>query len=357
VTIVGPFEADILHVLHAILGRGPTDRALAVVLGRRVRPECLGRPALGLIQDALAGGSVRRLAGRGGWHRGRFLRGDRVVEGRLWERSSPEALGLLFSGQTMEFLIRLVADEPTGWSPWPDRGTLGDRLLLFFAYEAFRRTEVGPLWRNQAIFWSLGLCRLAFPADFAGLPELDGSELARWIEPSDAWVLESLQGILAASWAEAGRLKAGLDQPAMVLAIGEQETWVAGAYLSALEAAGRRDLARFFLEVARELLGSGPCPRGWIGSPALRGLRLDDRGRVSRASVAPLACLDRLRAWERQAREVGYFDEGYAAAQLWKSDWERLGGEDLRDRARALLREADPLAGPAGPVDRESQPW
>ncbi len=343
-TTVRPFEADLLHLLHAILGGGPKERAISILLARRPRPECLGRPALGLIRAALAGGTARRLARLGGWLPGRHLRGDRVASGRLWERTPPEALGLPFSGRTLDFLIRLVADEPAGWPPWPGGGTLGDRVLLFFAYQTFRETPACYSWRKDTLFTAHAFCRLAHPADFAGTPGLDPAIFAPWSEPDESWILEVLQGSLASSWVEAGRSKAGSDSPESVLAIGEEEARVAEAFLSAVEAAGRRDLARFFLEVARELLASESSLTDWIRSPALEGLSLERRARVARASLAPLATLDRLRGWEHQARGVGYFDEGYVAAQLFKSDWEAAGGEELWPRARSLLRSADPLA-------------
>jgi hypothetical protein len=57
--------------------------------------------------------------------------------------------------------------------------------------------------------------------------------------------------------------------------------------------------------------------------------------------------LHRLQRWERQARSVGYFDENYAASQLWKSDWEYWHGDQLCRRAHILLRELNLLAGEA----------
>ena len=44
------------------------------------------------------------------------------------------------------------------------------------------------------------------------------------------------------------------------------------------------------------------------------------------------------------ARSVGYFDEGYQAAQLWKAEWERYEGEVLCDRATTIVRQLDPLS-------------
>jgi hypothetical protein len=40
---------------------------------------------------------------------------------------------------------------------------------------------------------------------------------------------------------------------------------------------------------------------------------------------------------------VGYFDEGYAASQLWKADWEAHAGDLLCEHATAIARAVDPL--------------
>ena len=43
------------------------------------------------------------------------------------------------------------------------------------------------------------------------------------------------------------------------------------------------------------------------------------------------------------ARGVGYFDEGYAASQLWKADWEQVQGDLMVERAHAIVRQLDPM--------------
>ena len=347
-TTVRPFEADLLRILHTVLGRGPVDRAVAVVLGSRPRPSCLSRGALDLIEDTLAKGCVLNLARRESWRRERFLRADRVVEGRLWERSPLESIGLTFSGQSLEFLIRLVAENPAGWAqrrgPTKEELTLGDSLLLYFVFETFRGTKVGEGLRKLPLYWSEGLCRLAFPVDFAEVADAGDPDFSRWLDPSRAWVLEALQGSFAEAWIAGERQKRKVAEPGRVVAIAKEQGRVIDSYCSTIDASGRRDLARFLLRVACELLRPGMGLDNWIGALDFKGLRLSDRGEASRAALAVLNVLERLQGWEREARNIGYFDEGYAAAQLWKSDWERFGGEELRASARSLFRAADPLA-------------
>ena len=86
----------------------------------------------------------------------------------------------------------------------------------------------------------------------------------------------------------------------------------------------------------------------WTGALQVSGLRLADRSRAYQAAATFLRHLDRLQAWDRQARSVGYFDEEYAASQVWKADWERFQGDVLCERARAIIRELDPMRHASG---------
>jgi FtsH ternary system domain X6 len=347
-TMVRPFEADLLRILHAVLGNSPVERAVEIAQASRPRPKCLAREALRLIEDTLAKGCVRKLALRDGWRRERFLRGDGVVEGRLWERNSLETLGLTFSGRSLEFLIRLVAEVPTGWSHksglFKDEPTLGDSVLFYFVYETFQATKVSEHLRKFPFYSSEGLCRLAFPIDFADSADASDPDLSSWLDPSRVWILEALEGPLAEAWIVGERQKRKVADPVRLVSMAREQGRVINAFCSSIDAIGRRDLARFLLRVARELLRLGTGLESWTGALGFKGLRLADRAEANRAALAILSSLERLQGWEREARNIGYFDEGYAAAQLWKSAWERFSGEELRASARSLFRSADPLA-------------
>ena len=90
---VNRFQADLLNVLHAVLGTIPLEVALPAIARHRKRPSCLGRDAVDLVQDALAKGSPaparpgRKLAAAAA-----TLRGDLVASGRLWDRTPPKSL-------------------------------------------------------------------------------------------------------------------------------------------------------------------------------------------------------------------------------------------------------------------------
>lgn len=346
-TPVSRFEADLLRVVHALLGRAPLAGALPLIVGRRERPACLGRGVVALVQDALAKGCVWRLAREGGWRPERHLRGDRVAAGRLWERTPPEELGLSFSRHALAFLIWLTADhpgdQPARWSPDEGELTVGDRVVLFLAYEALRTTQVAPMLRTLPAFSGHGLCRLAFPEDFAGGQAPFEADLTVWIEGPGAAVLEALQPFLAARWVEVERPKGRISDVGRMLDLGREQEATLEFLLRAADGAGRWDLARFLLSAAAALLRDAPGPRAWTGSLELKTLRLSERAEGRRAALVFLRSLDRLRQWERRARAVGYFDEGYAASQLWKADWESHSGDGLCERAAAIARSLDPL--------------
>src|SRR4051812_20827770 len=118
---VSRFEANLLRLLYYFLRREPAERALPLVEQRLEAPSCLSRPAVRLVQDALAKGCTFLLAQRGGWRDERHLRGERIVGGRLWQRTSPAELGLSFSRQTLTFLMWITSarpgDKDPAWQP------------------------------------------------------------------------------------------------------------------------------------------------------------------------------------------------------------------------------------------------
>ena len=343
---VSRFEADLLRILHALLGRSPIEGAGPLIAVRRDRPKCLSRGAVELVQDALAKGCVWRLAREGGWFADRYLRGDRVASGRLWERTPPEDLGLEFSQCTLSFLIWLTADHPADrpvhWNPGERDLTVGDRLLLFFAYQAMRD---GPADQERVReipqFARHSLCRLAFVEDFLdGEPDLDFSP---WMTGPGACVLEAFEPNLAARWVTLERQKLAITDPKRMIVLGQAQEATLAAFLDAIDQAGRPDLARFLLMAAATLLREASDPRAWIGPLEVEGLRLADRVEAHRAALVLPRVLSRLQEWERRARGVGYFDEGYAAGQLWKTIWEEHDGERLRGQSAEIARAVDPL--------------
>jgi hypothetical protein len=345
---VSRFEANLLLLLYFILRREPAERALPLIEKGLTPPRCLSRAAVRLVQDALTKGCVHLLAERGGFWRERFLRDGRPVEGRLWERTAPEQLGLTFSRQTLEFLRWLTAVKPDAKEPAPRPAlqplTDGDRLLLFFAHEGLRQFSGRKLdWQSMPAFAQHGLCRLAYPDDFAFPVIAEPPDFTVWTGGVGACVLEALQNDLAARWVEVECRKQQLHEYVAMRRLGEEQERVLTAFLSAVERAGRLDLARFLLRAAARLLPEHTQADFWVHSLQHTKQRLADRAATYACALAFLRQLPRLQQWERRARVTGFFDEGYPAAQLWMADWEQYQGDVLVERAQAIVRQLDPL--------------
>jgi hypothetical protein len=346
--VVSRFEANLLCILHALLGRAPLGPALPLLLRDGARPECLSRAAVGLVQDALAKGCVLLLAQGGGWRRERHLRGERVAEGRLWQRTPPAELALQFSRHSLGLLVwltaaRLDSARVPPWQPPEEELTTADRLLMYVAYDALAGHRPAAVLSEQTAFQRNALCRLAYPADFARAPEDLLPDFAPWTAGLGACILEVLQERLAARWLDMERQKAKTDRWQVMQALGRSQERVLTAFLPAAEKAGRLDLARFVLRAAAGVLTEDARPERWIGKLTGAGPRLADRTETHRAALALLHQLGRLREWTRRARAVGYIDEGYAASQLWKADWERWQGDVLCNRAQAIVQQLDPM--------------
>src|SRR5205085_4308781 len=117
------------------------------------------------------------------------------------------------------------------------------------------------------------------------------------------------------------------------------------AFLAAAEAANRTDLARFVLKTLSTLLAAPDvAPSFWLGGLHGSGPpRLADRLETQRAGLAVPRQAETLARWDRKARAVGYFDEDYAASQLWKEDYESMNGPQVAATARRVLDQLEPL--------------
>ena len=206
-TIVRPFEADLLHVLHAILGRGPGRTGRRAIERATPAPSCLSRDALALIEETIAlGSSVGSPATTAGAASG-IAKGMGSSTGGSGGGIRRPNSGSDFTERSMEFLIRLTEGTLEKLSIDRQGLSLGDQLLLFLAWAAFRRTKHRSQFLNRSVIRKHGLCRLAFPADFSEKDKLHAAEFDPWFGPGRAWVVESLQGTLADAWVESENWK------------------------------------------------------------------------------------------------------------------------------------------------------
>jgi hypothetical protein len=344
---VSQFEANLLHLLHGFLRRVPRQQVRLLAQESLPRPDCLSRAAVELVKEALAKGCVQILAEQGGWRRERHLRRERAVEGRLWERTPPSELGLQFSRRTMEFLIWITSvrleEARTTVAVAPEELTPADCLLFYLAYDALLLPERAARLGAHPVFFRGVLCRLAFAGNFARSPQDDVPDFLPWTAGPGACILEALQPELANRLIQGERRKGQLKDGQTMRAVGEDQVRVLEAFLQAVDQAQRPDLARFLLLAAADLLPEGVTAEAWVGSLTSAGARLADRAETYRAALAFPRLLLRLRQWAQRAGGVGFLDEGYAASQLWKADWERLEGDGLCRRAEAVIRQVDPM--------------
>ena len=94
-------------------------------------------------------------------------------------------------------------------------------------------------------------------------------------------------------------------------------------------------------EVARRIAPGVPVVAHLHGTELLMLERIAE-DRPERWAHAD-AWAGRMRGWAQEARGVAFFEETYAASQLWKADWERWQGDVLCPRADAIIREIEPL--------------
>lgn len=287
---------------------------------------------LAALEDTLARGVMQFLA-REGWRRERFLRAGQPVTGSLWERTPPQ--DAVFSRHTLRLLTWLAAPGPAALELPARHLRSGDHLIGFLAYRRFRGTELAP--RLRGVLRANGLCRLMFADDFG--PDPLAPQWSSWLSGFGASVLESVQLALEHRWMEMERGKADIASAETMRRLGHGQEIVLRSFSQAVHDAGRRDLARFLLRAADQLLADQPDSARWVGSLRLKGLPLAERVATQEAALALLRHLEIMQVWEREARTLSFLDDGYPAARLWKSDWDRCRGDALCDQARRMIHQ------------------
>lgn len=337
---VTPFAAQLLRLVRGIVGATPRERALQVVFREVPRPKCLKRSTLALVEDTLRKGVVRWLARRG-WPRDRFLHGTGVaakpVSGSIWERTEESKRELRFTNETLSWLMWMTAENPASTRSRPrihsTSLTVGDRLVQYLVADVLRDSVAMtptlrlPAFASNALLW-LGWPDAVAKAELEEVPDFEP-----WTKPRRSWVLEVLQPVLVDRWGTIETEKQKLVDTAALRSIGHTQATVLDNYLSVLESAGRWDLARFIAITLRDLLEGTTRTLPWFSHLNVDSLRMADRAEVYRAGFALLTAFNRLRDWERTARGIGYLDEEYQLAQLWKSDWESWNGNLIAERA------------------------
>lgn len=306
-TRVARSEARLLALVRALVeGRGAEPWLVASY----ALPETISPAAMDLVEHTLAVGTVRRLASGGGWHVEKRPVDGKLVHGRLWERhpEPPLQFGRWSYQLLRHLLVQPLANDP-GRLDAPDVLHSGDVLLGFFAARAL--FEAGL---NGAIGLvdSIPLVQLAFPRQLATRQLLE-----------QPWLLEALQDELADLWVthleQLGQVRDPLAFAQRNLAIDR----TLNAYLDALDAQDRRDLADFLVDAG--------CR--WVSEDAtwMPPFELDPeaplraRADASRSMVAFVGVLLRLAQGIHADGQVRFFEDTYDAAQVRLKRWERFG--------------------------------
>ena len=344
---VSRFEFNLLNVTRFFLGHFPSDRGLQLVRALAQRPPCLSAVAIDLVKDSLSKGCVLFLTKVGGWRNERFLLNATPNLGRIWDRSPLEDRVLRFSPHVVEFLMwatsERIHDTQVNWDAPPDELTPADELFLWLAFDACRADpDLAQVLRKKAAFRANPLCWLAFPGDIA-----DGASPPDF-EPCftglRAAILECLQTELARRWIRSERAKGRIGDWAAMREQGRAESATLEAFLAAASRANRLDFARFVLNVNATLFRGELQPIFWTGGLQGSGpSRLADRLDTQRTAMAVPRQMATLCSWEEEARAVGYFDDGYAASQMYKQEWEAADGDRIAARARTAVDAIEPL--------------
>ncbi len=338
-------EANLLLMAAGLLGRVPRARLLPLLEAEAAPPRRWSQTTQRALHRRLAVDVTRQLVEHGGWVRERHLIDGVVVEGRLWERHSTEALALSFSEATLSLLTWMLTTQMTDDAPLArldgSPPTPGDQLVGALVRVRLSGLAWGSAVAQHDLIRDNPLAWLLCPEDRHVPTGNATAAWAPWLQPPRSWMLEALQPLLALRWMQVERSKRRFTIPEPLLALGQVQDLVLTGFLQAAEQAGRRDLARFLLMAAPEALAlaeqSGPLHRGLD----LSSLPLVEQARCYRAAANMLYHVAGLARWNTWAERVGYFDDDYAASQLLKADWQRWAVAELVARSQAILRQID----------------
>lgn len=342
---VAASEYDILTLTRGLVGQESLAALEGLLRRSRKLPDKMGPTSMGILQDTLAKGVVLQLARRGGWRTDRYLKAGEVAEGRAWMRHTPPVFA--FSEFSIK-LIRWLASQPVGNSDCPALSvkpkTLADELLMYFTLDVTMQLRCDTGVVRQPAFRGSPLCWLGFP-DRLARDELEVNVTPELFEPllggDGPLVVECLQQHLASRWAWIEWNKQTIRWNAAMTELGNGQEAVASAWLQATDAANRRDLCKFLINAATDVLrGHAPADR-WVQNLEARG-PLRERTGARHAAGAFLRMVRTLHGWAEESGSIRFFEDEYEAAQLYLTQWERLGDEGFV-HAERIIRELEAI--------------
>lgn len=343
-------EGQCLQVLDALLGRG---RGEAVTVSVRPAP----------VRDDLAAAGARRIATSvvrflvegGGWRERALLRGGRRVRARAWDpaeggfvpRYTEASRTLWLEGAALlPPLVGLARTDPGRGARKatrrvvPEQATeVGDWVFFHLAHRAlgtFRLADDDLRGLRERLASQSPVALLLAPGGERTRRELRDA-LGPLTDPSNVRVLECIEDRLVAAWSATTR-SLWSDRAGAPLAV-RVERWAGfgrmlDAYLDAVDAAGRLDLARPVTKFAGELMaGLFASPAETVRaelsqSPGVASIAQRDQLLAAVGSVAGVG--QRVFALRERMAGEGYGDARYAEAQVFLGDVDALLGGHRR---------------------------
>jgi len=340
------FEANLIRITRALVGRLSLAEALPLLLRREKAPRCLSRDCVRLVEQTLATGLTERFA-RLGWRVERHQRAQTVASGRLWERTPIEERALAFSAETLRWLIWLTSDnfaDPAD-KPKLNLGKLqiGDRLLWLQAVFVLNHTlGVGQLMRLQGLR-EHALIALLFPDLRAEQLVQHEIGFARWLQDDYAWVIEAFLPLLSDRWVQIEQAKRQSADLAQIRRVSASQQQVLEAFLEHIQRSGRWDLSLWMLTAVSTALHAVPPGEPYFPKLRTSGLRMTERSMLYEQGLVLFRGLDRLEQHHADMQAIGFYDDEYQSSQLWKSEWERLRGDDICQLAGEVVQQNLPM--------------
>lgn len=345
---VSKFDHDLLTILRYLLGQIPGRQAFALIQAKQDRPRCLSRNCIELVKDTLSKGLVLHLTRIGGWRHESFLEREQPIAGRVWNRIPLTERKLVFGEPVLEFLIWLTTDsvdeKNDKWLSVRDL-TAADEFFFAVAFDRLRTdpTVLAAL-RLRNAFSANPFCWLIAPGEFIGTGG-QAPDFRPLFTGTRAAILECLQPWLTRHWISSERQKGAIVDWTEMQRVARGEAAMLSSIVEGAQAARRPDLALFILRTLSRLMRDRtPDANDWIGGLNVNPpTRLADRLAIQRDALAFLRQAEPFARWDRTARAVGYFDEGYAASQWWKEEYEAANGPEIAAKSKRALDQLEPL--------------
>jgi hypothetical protein len=331
VPLVAQSESELIMMARALVQPRAHD-TWAYLASSRKMPETIGPSCEALIEDALSR-IWPALWRRDGARPRASTIGNSVVRGRPWQRYAPAPLE--FTSATLALLRWLVGMPLATGGEVPELDhpaaplAIGDEVAIYLALDLASDLPPQLVIARQPMVRKSALAWLGFANLMAGEPP----DFAPIVTGTGAIVVDALGSEIADRWRAAELTKRQLENPDELLAVGRAQSVALEKFMTACDAAHRRDLAGFVLDAARPLLERNIAPVAQLLDP---NKPLSTRSQARLAAGALLRGVQMWSHWDEQHRGVRFLDDDYQVSQALLARFEPIG-RPLTDRAAQML--------------------